>query len=131
VRRIAQECRGNRTCRKMCWCSLCSWCCCSVCSLYHLLVLLLLLQQLLMLLCDTSPLPAIRTQPNMADPSSITVAAAFALHSRPSATKKIYLDFDGTRTHHMAHVMPGPATYCYTSSYEGQRARAHVSHLPL
>jgi hypothetical protein len=34
----------------------------------------------------------------VADNSSITQAQAFALHSRPSATKKIYLDFDGAVT---------------------------------
>jgi hypothetical protein len=33
----------------------------------------------------------------MADPALgvLTRAAVFALHSRPSSTKKLYLDFDG------------------------------------
>lgn len=36
-------------------------------------------------------------QPNMPDPvlGTVTLAAAFTLHSRPSAIKKIYLDFTG------------------------------------
>ena len=40
------------------------------------------------------------TQPETADPASstLTVTTAFGLHSRPSATKKIFLNFKGATT---------------------------------
>jgi hypothetical protein len=37
-------------------------------------------------------------QPSHRDPSTITVAEAFALHSRPNAPRTILLDFDGHTT---------------------------------
>jgi hypothetical protein len=66
------------------------------------LLLLLLLLSLLLLLLLLMMMHVLAPQPNMSDPITIAQTAAFTLHSRPSASKKIFLDFDG-------HVTTGTA----------------------
>lgn len=75
-------------------------------ALLLLLMLLSLLLLLLLLLLIVMRVNAL--QPNMSDPITIAQTAAFTLHSRPSASKKIFLDFDGHITTGTAWNNGGP-----------------------
>jgi hypothetical protein len=68
-----------------------------------------------------------RTQPDTPD-GSITFAQAFSLHSRPSATRKIVLDFDGYNTTGRAWNS-GRAASIVTPAYDTVSEQLHTEGL--